>query len=538
MATITGRRGMKRWNGWGNLKTDYPLPDSGLEYLKGKIGNLEKPSDATVESVLSTVPESRLPDHPLIKTTAATRLRHARGQSLPDWVALNSGQIEAFPDGVAFPENGKQIRELLDFSRSHGIKVIPYGGGTSVVGHINPLASKAPVLTISMEKLSQLLDLDETSQLATFEAGVAGPHLENQLKARGFTLGHFPQSFEYSTLGGWIASRSSGQQSYHYGRIEQLFAGGVVETPQGSLKLPVFPASAAGPDLREMILGSEGRLGIITQAQVRIRVIPEAEAFYGIFFPSWEAGCESVRRIAQSDIPVSMLRLSNPQETETTLLLSGKSWVNLADRGLRLLGQGDQRCLLIYGATGNSNHVRSTNRAVRSISRKRDGMFVGAIVGHTWEKSRFLSPYLRNTLWTAGVAVDTLETALPWAKVEEASQAIPSSIIEAAQKFGEQVLVMTHLSHIYRDGASIYTTYLFRRTANPDEVLQRWQVMKTAASGQIQAYGSTISHQHGIGCDHAPYLPAEKGELGMAAIQSLCKTFDPNGIMNPGKLFC
>jgi alkyldihydroxyacetonephosphate synthase len=528
---------MKRWNGWGDVNTSYPLPEVGLTYLKGKIGELNPVVDSTIESILATIPESRLPAHPAVDTAPEARLRYARGQSLPDWVALNSGRIEAFPDGVAFPESEEQVRDLLQFARQSGAQVIPYGGGTSVVGHINPLAGDTPVLTLSLEKLNRLLDLDKTSHLATFEAGVAGPHLESQLKEQGYTLGHFPQSFEYSTLGGWIASRSSGQQSYHYGRIEQLFAGGHLETPQGSLALPVFPASAAGPDIREMVLGSEGRLGVITHAQVRVCPSPEAEEFYGVFFPSWEQGCAAVRTIVQNEVPVSMLRLSNPQETESTLVLSGKSWVDLADRGLRLLGHGDERCLLIFGATGTAGHLRRTRGAVRSIYRQFDGLFVGTIVGHTWEKSRFLSPYLRNTLWQRGVAVDTLETALSWSQVAAASQAIPGSIIAAAQKFDEWVLVMTHLSHIYRDGASIYTTYLFRRSVDHDEVLERWIAMKQAASQEIQAHGGTISHQHGVGRDHVPYLPDEKGTLGMAAIRSLCQTFDPEGMMNPGKLF-
>jgi alkyldihydroxyacetonephosphate synthase len=527
---------MKRWNGWGNVKTDYPLPKVGLDYLKGKLGDLEIEADSAMDNILSTMPESRLPAHPLISIDPEIRLRHARGQSLPDWVALNSGRIDAFPDGVAFPESEEAARDLLQFALQHGLQVIPYGGGTSVVGHINPLARDMPVLTLSMEKLNRLLDLDEVSQLATFEAGVAGPQLEAQLKEHGYTLGHFPQSFEYSTLGGWIATRSSGQQSYHYGRIEQLFAGGHVETPQGPLDLLAFPASAAGPDVREMVLGSEGRMGVITHAKVRVRPTPEAEDFYGVFFPTWEQGCAAVRTIAQNQIPVSMLRLSNPQETETTLILSGKSWVDLADRGLRLLGHGDGRCLLIFGITGAAQHVRRTRGTVKAICRRFGGLFVGTIVGHTWEKSRFLSPYLRNTLWASGVAVDTLETALPWLQVPTASQAIPEAIIETAQKCGEQVLVMTHLSHVYGDGASIYTTYLFRRCADPDEVLDRWQTTKQAASRTIQAHGGTISHQHGVGMDHAAYLPAEKGSLGMDAIRSLCETFDPDGIMNPGKL--
>jgi alkyldihydroxyacetonephosphate synthase len=527
---------LKRWNGWGNAATDYPLPEAGLEYLKGQLGELETIKDATIDGILTGVPKSHLPAHPLVTQDPEIRLRHSRGQSLPDWVALNAGRIEAFPDGVAFPTSSEQVQEILQFSQQCGASLIPYGGGTSVVGHINPLAGAKPVLTVSLAKMDRLLDLDEISRLASFEAGVPGPQLEKQLKKRGFTLGHYPQSFEYSTLGGWIATRSSGQQSYQYGRIEQLFAGGRLETIGGRLNLPVYPASAAGPDLRELVLGSEGRIGVITHAQIRVSLAPQAEAFYGVFLPSWEAGCTAVRAIAQAAVPVSMLRLSNPQETATTLILSGKSWIELADRGLRLLGHADQRCLLIFGASGTARHVRAARRTVQSICRQHQGLFVGTIVGHTWEKSRFLSPYLRNTLWQRGVAVDTLETALPWSGVDRASQAIPQAIHQAATHLDERVWVMSHLSHIYRDGASIYITYLFRRSPDPDEVLERWKAMKEAASQVIQSHHGTISHQHGVGLDHAAYLPAEKGALGMAALQAVCQTFDPAGMMNPGKL--
>lgn len=528
---------MKRWNGWGNINTDYPLSEAGLIFLQDRLGILQPQADVTLESILSTIPPSRLPSHPLIDTAPETRLRHARGQSLPDWVALNYGRIETFPDGVAFPESEDGVRDLLQFAHLSRTRVIPYGGGTSVVGHINPLKDDSPVLTLSLEKLIGLLDLDEISRIATFEAGVTGPRLEAQLQVHGYTLGHFPQSFEYSTLGGWIATRSSGQQSYHYGRIEQLFAGGRVEMPQGRLDLPAIPASAAGPDVREMILGSEGRFGVITQARVRISPLPETEQFYGVFFPFWEQGTAAVRAIAQAEIPVSMLRLSNPQESEASLILSGKWWGGLADRGLRLFGQGDERCLMLFGVTGTRTHLRRTRGAVKSLCRSFGGKYIGTIVGRSWEKSRFLSPYLRNTLWRQGVAVDTLETALPWSQVQAASQTIPQAIVSSAQSFNERVLVMTHLSHVYRDGASIYTTYLFRRTVDPDEMLERWHAMKQAASQEIQAHGGTISHQHGVGTDHLAYLPAEKGPLGMAAIRSLAQAFDPDGIMNPGKLF-
>jgi alkyldihydroxyacetonephosphate synthase len=528
---------MKRWQGWGNTQTHYPLPDSAREYLKNVLGPLSIIPSADLESILSRVPESALDQHDLIDARAETRLRYARGQSLPDWLALSHNTISIFPDGVAFPERSSDISDLLAYARHKGAEVIPYGGGTSVVGHINPLLKDRPTLTISLERLNQLIDFDEESHLAEFGAGITGPALENALEKFGFTLGHFPQSFEYSTLGGWIASRSSGQQSYYYGRIENLFAGGEVLTPRGKLELPTYPASAAGPDLREWVLGSEGRFGIISKAVVRVRPRPQQEGFYGVFFPTWESGSDAVRSITQAAIPVSMLRLSNPIETETTLILSGKSWIDLADRGLRLIGQGDQRCLLIFGVTGSPQLTALARRRTRAICRSFGGVFVGQIVGHTWEKSRFYSPYLRNTLWDAGVAIDTLETALPWSQVREAARAIPGAISAAISDFDEKALVMTHLSHIYHDGASIYTTFLFRRTEDPDQLLERWAAMKGAASQVIQDFGGTITHQHGVGVDHKRYLPKEKGPLGLEAIQNAAKLFDPDGLLNPGKLF-
>lgn len=528
---------MKRWNGWGNTATIYPLPASGRVYLQDHLGEFSGLPDALLEDILPTVPASRLPAHKLVRMDARERLFHSRGQSLPDWVALRSGCIPAFPDGVTYPRTEEDVVDVLAYARRIGAHVIPYGGGTSVVGHINPIKGDAPVLSVDMSAMDHLLSLDEVSRVAVFESGVTGPALEAELAGRGYTLGHFPQSHEYSTLGGWIAARSSGQQSYYYGRIESLFAGGRLETPLGRLDLPHFPASAAGPDVKEMVLGSEGRIGIITQAQVRVRPRPQVEQFHGVFFPTWERGLSAVRAIAQEEVPVSMLRLSNPLETETTLVLSGKPWIGPAGKALRLLGFGERRCLLVFGVTGTAARVRRTRTEVADVCHEHGGLFVGSLVGHTWEKSRFLSPYLRNTLWDQGVAVDTLETALPWKNVEAAAVDISASICQAMLAQGEKVLVIAHLSHVYRDGASVYTTFLFRRSPDPEQLLERWRAMKAAASRTIQRHGGTISHQHGVGEDHAAYLLVEKGTLGMQAIRNVCAAFDPEGMMNPGKLF-
>jgi len=517
---------MQRWNGWGDPAIDYPLPESGLAYLQQRVGAGTKIEDAPYDQVLASLPPSRLDAAALVETDAPARLTHARGQSLPDWIALRSGRIGAFPDGVAYPQSDRDVRRLLDFAARDDVHLIPYGGGTSVVGHINPARGDRPVLTIDLRRLDRMLTLDEVSHLAIFEAGVGGPALEHQLAARGFTLGHFPQSFEGSTLGGWIATRSSGQQSLYYGRIEDLFAGGHLETPIGPLDLAPFPASAAGPDLRQMALGSEGRLGIITRAVVRVRRRPALERFSAVFFHTWEEGLQAVRRAVQSGLPASMLRLSDAVETETTFQLAGRpAMVMWAKLGLASLGYGGGPCLLILGAT---------DHRLRPLAL--GGLPAGRPIGEMWRRSRFRSPYLRNSLWEAGYALDTVETAVPWAQVAPCAEAILTALRSGLQGEDELVLAFAHLSHVYADGASVYTAYLFRRTADPDETLGRWRRLKEAATQALLSHGGTISHQHGVGSDHAPFLSQEKGPTGMAALAAVCRALDPDGLMNPGKL--
>ncbi|MBK8900494.1 MAG: FAD-binding oxidoreductase [Anaerolineaceae bacterium] len=528
---------MKRWNGWGDTAVDYPLPEKAGGFLIDLVGEPTPPQDATLADVLATVPGSRLPDHPLIQKDAETRLKHARGQSFPDWVALRSGCINTFPDGVAFPQTEADVHTLLQFARSHDIKLIPYGGGTSVVGHINPEPGDRPVLTVNLQRLSRLTGLDSTSQLATFGAGVAGPEMEAQLRAKGYTLGHYPQSFEYSTLGGWVATRSSGQQSRGYGRIEDLFAGGKLLAPAGELLMPPLPASAAGPDLRQLVLGSEGRLGIITEATVRISPLPERESFNAVFFPSFEAGKTAVRQILQANLPLSMLRLSTGVETETTLKLAGHEMlIGTLERLLSIRGVDEGKAMLLMGFSGNRHVVNTARSEAVDLAKAQGGIHVGQQFGSQWQKGRFRTPYLRNALWEIGYGVDTLETAVTWNQVDATLHDIETSLKAAMTSFDERLHVFTHLSHMYATGCSIYTTYLFRLAADPDENLARWTAMKTAASEAIVRHGGTISHQHGVGRDHQPYLAAEKGELGIATLEALARQFDPVGVMNPGVL--
>ena len=532
---------MRLWNGWGNENSELTMElNDGLRaLLEALVGPGTSLNQASLKEVISNVPTSRLDDHALIKTDPETRVRHARGQSLPDWLDMHSGNVDTFPDGVAFPESTEQVRELLAYARENDLVVIPYGGGTSVVGHINPLKSDRPILTIDMGKMSSLLSIDTESQLATFGAGTPGPVVEEALKEHGYTLGHFPQSWELSTLGGWVASRSSGQQSLHYGRIENMFAGGIIETMNGTMTIPTIPASSAGPDIREMILGSEGRIGIITEVTVRITPVPEEEKFQVIFFPSWQIGINAARELIQQRVALSMVRLSNPLETTSLLYMgagSDSSGVVALEKSLSEKGIGEGKVMMTFGVTGSARHCETAYQLAIDHCTALGGFVDQSGLGENWAHGRFRAPYLRDPLGAEGYIVDTMETAVDWSKVSEAAENIEEAIRTALDDEGERVHAYTHLSHVYGQGSSIYTTYLFRIGESYELGKNRWMKLKKAGADQIVAHGGTISHQHGVGSDHKNYLAEEKGEFGIAAIHSLCKQFDPYGQMNPGKL--
>jgi len=529
---------MRRWNGWGDSANKMDLPPTGGEFLLELVGQSEPLDDASLESVIAQVPASRLPEHALISTDPEQRIRHARGQSLPDWLAMRSGQFEFFPDGVAFPETKDQVAELVDFCHAENIVLIPYGGGTSVVGHINAFESERPILTVSMARMTRLLEINTDSQIATFGAGTPGPMVESQLRAKGYTLGHFPQSFELSTIGGWVASRSSGQQSLRYGRIEQIFAGGSVETPKGRLNISTIPASAAGPDIRELFMGSEGRLGIISEVKVRVTPLADKEDFYVIFFPSWEQAKNAAKELVQSKVQLSMLRLSNAIETVTQLALAGHpGQIALLEKYLSWRGADEGKCMMTLGITGSASQCRAAHRLMKSVISPYQGIYTGNYLGKKWAEKRFMMPYLREALWEKGYAVDTLETATDWDNVDNLLNLMEGNLRQGLNDEHEKVHVFTHLSHFYGQGCSIYTTYAYRVGHSCEQTLLRWQKLKHSTSEIIVNNRGTISHQHGVGKDHAPYLPIEKGELGMHLIRTVCASVDDRGILNPGTLF-
>lgn len=527
---------MRRWNGWGDDSVQTTLPPRALELLASLMGPGTPPRDAVLDAVVAAVPPSRLAGDAVLGTDPLDRVRHAHGQSFPDWVALRSGRLGAVPDAIARPPDAAAIADLFALARRTGAALLPYGGGTSVVGGVTVRPSARPVITVDLAGTAGLHALDETSGLATFGAGTTGPGVEGALEPHGLTLGHFPQSFEASTVGGWVVTRSAGQQSRGFGRIEDLFAGGHLETPRGAFDLPTHPASAAGPDLREMVLGSEGRLGILTDVALRATRRPKQERFPAYLVPDWDRALALARRLAQSGLPLSMIRVSTPLETATTFALAGDGRsAALLRRYLGIRGMGPERCLAIVGLTGHPSVVGAAARVVDDLVRGSRGI-AGPGIGAAWRHRRFAAPYLRNALWDAGYAVDTLETATDWTRLPDLAAALGRTLRHGLEASDERVHAFSHLSHAYPTGSSLYTTYVFRLADDPDQTLERWRTLKTAASRVIVEHGATISHQHGVGTDHAPYLAAEKGSLGMEAIATLVRTFDPDGAMAHGIL--
>jgi alkyldihydroxyacetonephosphate synthase len=419
---------------------------------------------------------------------------------------------------------------------------VPFGGGTSVVGGDAPLrGSHGGVLALDTSRMADVLELDERSATVTVQGGMRAPALERRLAAHGLTLGHFPQSYEYVSLGGCAATRSAGQASSGYGAIEKMILGLRLAAPAAEIALPAIPASAAGPGMRQLLVGSEGTLGVISELDLRVRPAPVERIYEGVFFEDFAAGEETLRLLAREHALPDVTRLSDEQETRMSLALAGTAGVKdrLGRAYLRLRGYGGG-CLAILGFEGDGEELACRRRRALAIVSQGGGLAVGRAPGEAWLKSRFAAPYLRDELLTHGVMVETLETAAQWSDVAALHRSVSAAIVSSLSGGGAggagagEPLVMCHLSHVYETGASLYFTLLARQREGDE--LGQWRAVKQAAGEAIMAGGGTITHHHGVGRDHAPWMAREIGDGGVQALRALKAQLDPAGIMNPGKL--
>jgi alkyldihydroxyacetonephosphate synthase len=538
-----------KWWGWGPEGRDYTLPDPHgfWSFLESVLGPLRQ------ASTISSLDDISLPPSPLssgdlaileerigesaVTTEASERIVHAVGKSYVDLLQIRRGRLKNAPDAVIFPEREEQIKVVMQLASERDWAVVPFGGGTSVVGGVEPLSEGRPVLTLDLRLMDRVLEIDSASHTARIQGGIRGPALEAQLNASGFTLGHFPQSFEFSTLGGWIATRSAGQNSTKYGKIEHMVVSLRVVTPTGVLDSPVVPADAVGPSVLHCLIGSEGILGVITQAVVRLHPIPRHRAFITVLFPDFATGVAAVRRMLQADIRPAVLRLSDPEETVMAVLLSQSPRPRVRERlgrwYIRTRGFDlEHSALLILIFEGSRSQVSAASRQARTFLKS--GLYLGSGPARLWLKSRFHHPYLRDDLMNRLVMVDTLETAATWDKLLTLYSAVRKALSESILKTAPGSLVFTHLSHAYPDGASLYFTFMARQQDGRE--LEQWQEVKGAATEAVLKYGGALSHHHGVGSMHKPWMRSYLGQEGLALLEHLKDKVDPNNIMNPGKL--
>jgi alkyldihydroxyacetonephosphate synthase len=477
-------------------------------------------------------------------TDDESRVVHTFGKSIRDLIRVRASDFARTPDVVVYPANEAEVQGVVDAAVAADAVIIPFGGGSNIVGSLEPLARETrTVISLDLGRLDQVIEIDEDSGLARIEAGAQGPDIEAQLNPKGWTMGHFPDSFTHSTVGGWVATRSSGMQSDKYGDIADIAKGLRVVRPDGVLAIRAIPSASTGPSVREMIIGSEGRLGVITEVTVQVHRIPAKRDIYAYFFPNLETGLKAMQEIAASDAAPSITRISDSRETGFSLatskeskgfakfqtekllpfILRRKGWSNL-----------DDMCLSFIGYEGSESHAKRQRSLVEAIIKKHNG-FVGAGTGPgvLYDQKKFDTPYLRDFLLDRGAAADVSETAAPWSKLLD----VYTKTIEAANKaydsIGVKGWIMAHMSHSYHSGACLYFTFAF---VHGDEPLAQYDVVKSAIQQSFIDTGATVSHHHGVGLEHAPWLEQDISTSGLAVMQGLFDSADPKGNFNPGKV--
>lgn len=521
------------WNAWGDPALAKPLPPAIRSLLEKALGvAAEETTPPGIDAVHVT--PSALADidrdglaaivgDRYVRTGDTDRLLRAGGKSTPDLLRRRQIDQDA-PDAVVLPADDDQVAAVLDYCSAQRIAVVPFGGGTSVVGGLDPIRGDfATVVSLDLRRLDALHWLDEISGEAELGAGLTGPDAERLLAENGYSLGHFPQSFRFASIGGYAATRSSGQDSAGYGRFNDMVRGMRVITPAGVVDVGRAPASAAGPDLRELFAGSEGTFGVITRVRVRVHPVPECVRYEAWSFPDFATGADALRAVIQTGTGPTVLRLSDEMETGVNLATTHSIGEQTVTGG----------CLAITVFEGTPAHAESRHAETSALLAARGGTSLGEGPAKAWEHGRFDAPYLRDSLLSAGALCETLETATTWSNLPTLKAAVTNALTDSLTESGTAALVMCHISHVYPTGASLYFTVV---AGQRGDAAAQWQAAKRRACDAIVASGATITHHHAVGADHRPWMAAEIGDLGVAVLRAVKQTLDPVGILNPGKL--
>ncbi len=544
---------MMKWWGWGSPDIEFPMaekprlwpwicreldlkdpprtPPVGRDAVVLKPPVIHGPFLGALEKVLQ-------PDQ--ILREEDERLLHAYGKSYPDLVRVRRGQVDRAPDAIVLPRGHADVEAVVHLAHAHQVCVIPFGGGTNIVGGVNaPDRPDGMVVSLDLREMNRVLALDETSLTATIEAGALGPKLEEDLQRRGYSLGHHPDSFEFSTLGGWLATRSAGMQSDAYGKIEDMVVSLRLVTPRGTITTRPVPKAATGPDLNQVAVGSEGVLGVITEATMRVHPNPAVRAYHGFLFPTFEEGYRAIYECVHGPYAPTLFRLSDAKETELAVHMKRP------DSGLKGIVQGWAKqylarrgyaapCLMIAGFEGAAARVEAVRRGAFNILKHHRGFHLGTKVGESWSRDKYNLPYLRDYVMDYGVMADVAETSTVWSNVLPLYRAAKKTLQDRFRADGRAFYLGCHISHSYQTGCSLYFTFAAPMT--PGKELEEYYRYKRLITETFVTHGGSLSHHHAVGIEHQDWIEREITPTGVQALRGLKAALDPHGIMNPGKL--
>jgi alkyldihydroxyacetonephosphate synthase len=544
-----------KWWGWGDVEVDFnsEAHPGFWPFAKSALG-IEREIPPTPPLALDAVqlPEAIVNPRFLAELISALdsnqvfdsryeRVIHAYGKGFRDLFRLRRGSAEGAPDLVVYPENENDVLVTLRAAAHHDVMVIPFGGGSNISGCLERMETRRMAVSLDMRRMRRVLAVDAESFTARAEAGVFGPDLEEQLGAHGMTLGHFPDSFLHSTLGGWIATRSAGMQSDKYGKIEDMVVALRMVTPEGVLATRTVPKSSNGIDVNHLCIGSEGTLGVITEATLQVHPRPESRLVPAYLFPEFEAGLQAMRECVRKECMPSMVRLNDPDKTALSLAFKppssrlSQAASKIFKRYLQVKGFDLPRaCLMLTSFEGRRDDVTRQLRQVNAIYRKFGGVSLGSSSGRSFEATKYDFPHIRDFLLERDATTDVSETATVWSNILPLYQATMKAIRDGVLESGVPPWSGCHISHTYRSGASLYFTFGFMQRKGHE--MEQYLNVKRAAQQSFIDGGATLSHHHAVGTEHLPWLSADISPLGVKAVAAIKHGLDPDNIMNPGRL--
>jgi alkyldihydroxyacetonephosphate synthase len=545
---------MMKWWGWGDQEITFSMADkpSLWPWVSKKLGVISaSPTAAPVDLASIQLPATRASAALLdelsrilkpgqISVEPFERLVHSYGKSFPDLLSIRNGIVKRAPDAVLLPDSHEQVAALIALAQQLNFCVIPFGGGTNIVGGINPALDEArPVLTLSLRNMNRLLSVDSQSRTALIQAGALGPKLEADLAEHGHSLGHFPDSFEYSTLGGWLATRSAGMQSDVYGKIEDMVVSIRMVTPPGTILTKAVPASSVGPDLNRLMCGSEGTLGVITEAVMRVHKIPSVKDYRGYLLRNFADGVRAIQECLDRGFTPSMIRLQDSGESELAFHMKAPShglggWIQNRVKGwLRSRGYVEP-CILIIGFEGEEQTIAEPRRRALRIVKRHGGFALGKSAGRTWSRDKFNIPYLRDYIMDYGCMADVAETSTLWSNVLPLYEGTIAAVKARFAQGDGTGYIGCHISHTYRTGACLYFTFAALQPKGRE--LAHYYEYKRLITDTIMRLGGTLSHHHAVGTEHRGWVDKELSPAALQALHALKGSLDPQCVLNPGKL--